>query len=62
MDKRDETILNKILGEITYLESLTEMETYDEFEKDEKTKRATAMTLINIGELANHLSQEFMYR
>ena len=32
---------------------------FEEFNADEKLKRATAMTLINIGELANHFSADF---
>jgi len=60
MDKKDIVILKKILEEIRYLDNLVKtMSVYEEFDAEEKTKRATAMTLINIGELANHLSKEF---
>ena len=33
--------------------------TLEKFLKDEKTKRAVAMTLINIGELVKNLTEEF---
>ena len=59
MKERDENILGKILDEIAMLEAYTAKLTRDEFMKDEIVKRATAMTLINIGELTNHLSKEF---
>ena len=60
MDKKDSVILKKILQEIVYLENMLKaINTFELFDADEKTKRATAMTLINIGELANHLSKSF---
>ena len=41
------------------MEESTRDLTEDTFLNDESIKRATAMTLINIGELAKHLSEEF---
>jgi len=60
MERKDIIILKKILEEIKYLENMIKpIRTYEEFDGDDKTKRATAMTLINIGELAKHLSKNF---
>ena len=60
MNNKDFVILKKILLEIAYLEKIvTPMSSFEAFNADEMVKRATAMTLINIGELANHLSKDF---
>ena len=60
MNERDLTILKKILKEIDCLNNLTkDTKTFESFNADEKTKRSAVMTLINIGELVNHLSEEF---
>jgi uncharacterized protein with HEPN domain len=55
----DRKILEKILEEIQYLEVSIKDMTFEKFDSDETLKRATAMTLINIGELARLLSEEF---
>jgi len=59
MVNRDRAVLLKICEEIEYLKSQIQTIELDKFMSNEMMKRATAMTLINIGELANHLSKEF---
>ncbi len=59
MNKRDESILEKIVEEISYLESLLEGASEAEFLANETMERAAAMTSINVGELAKRLSDEF---
>ena len=60
MNRRDRTVLEKVLKEIDCLnELIKDTKTFEEFDADEKTKRSCVMTLINIGELVNHLSKEF---
>jgi len=59
MKKSDSIVLNKILKEIAYLQSKTDnIISFEDFDKDEDKKRIVAMTLINIGELTRHISQE----
>ncbi len=48
MNTRDYQIINKILQEINVLEDLIEGFDLEKFIKDERTKRADCMTLINI--------------
>jgi len=60
MDKRNSIILNKILSEIKYLEIFVKDFDMEVFLQSEEKKRVVAMTLINIGELANHLTKEFI--
>ena len=61
MDKenRDTQILKKIIGEIDFLINYTAKETYESLTANEGKKRGVAMTFINIGELANKLSDDF---
>jgi uncharacterized protein with HEPN domain len=56
MDSRDITVLRKILAETSVISELITGYDLDSFSKDEKTKRAVCMTLINIGELVKLLS------
>jgi len=58
MDKRDKTLLLKILDEASIIADLIEGFNCDTFIKDEKTKRAVSMTLINIGELVKLVSDK----
>ena len=59
MKKSDEIVLKKILKEIAYLQSKTNtVALFEDFDNDEDKKRIVAMTLINIGELTRHISQE----
>jgi len=57
MSDRDRKVLQKILKEISFFEKDVNI-AFDEFINNEILKRATAMTLINIGELARLLSDE----
>jgi len=59
MDKRDKTILDKILKETVVITDMIVDYDCDTFVSDEKTKRAVCMTLINIGELVKLLSLDF---
>jgi len=59
MDNREFQIIRKILSEIAIIDGLIEGFELEKFLIDEKTKRATCMTLINIGELVKHLPEEF---
>ena len=59
MRQPDKHVLEKILEEIAFLESLLNGVDLDAFISDETVKRAAAMASINIGELAKHLSDEF---
>ncbi len=58
MNNRDYQIINKILQEILIIDEMIKDINKETFLHDEKTKRATAMTLINIGELVKSLSNE----
>ena len=59
MKQADKTILAKVLKEIEYVDSILDGLSIEDFMVNETTKRATGMTLINIGELARHLSEDF---
>ena len=59
MNNRDLQIIKKKLSEIIVLEKIVEGFNLLTFVEDEKTKRATCMTLINIGELVKNLTDEF---
>lgn len=59
MRQPDKHVLEKILEEIAFLESLLNGVDLDAFISDETVKRAAAMASINIGELAKHLSDDF---
>ena len=58
MQHRDEIILKKIISEIDVGCMLLGELSLDSFCKDEKTKRAVCMTVINIGELIKNVSEE----
>lgn len=58
MNTRDYQIINKILQEINVLEDLIEGIELEKFIEDERTKRAVCMTLINIGELTQNLTED----
>jgi uncharacterized protein with HEPN domain len=51
MDSRDIAVLNKMAGEVSVIIEVIAGYDYEKFVRDEKTKRAVCMTLINIGEL-----------
>ena len=58
MKHRDYITISKIIEELTIAEDLIEHTTQQEFENDEMRKRATAMTVINVGELVKIISDE----
>lgn len=58
MNRKDKTLLLKVLSEIDVIDFLVKDSNEVEFLTDEKTQRAVAMTLINIGELVKNLSME----
>jgi len=58
MDRRDRVLLEKIWSETSIIADLVDGYTCETFVEDEKTKRATCMTLINIGELVKLVSDE----
>ena len=59
MNNRDRNIIIKILEEIEYLELHSVDVSFEDFISNETLKRAFSMTLINIGEKARLLSEEF---
>ena len=59
MNSRDAKVLLKIQEEALEIAKLLSGYDCASFVKDEKTKRAVCMTLINIGELVKHLSEDF---
>ncbi len=59
MNTRDNQIIAKVLAEIDVILTLVEGYTEASFCRDERTKRAVRMTLINIGELVKNLSEDF---
>ncbi len=58
MTSRDRQICDKLLSEISVAGELLHGYTADAFVGDERTVRAVAMTLINIGELVKNLTPE----
>ena len=56
--ERDIQILQKLISECKELEALLDGFKLEGFLSDERTKRAVAMTLINVGELVKNLSSE----
>lgn len=58
MSSRDYRILIKIVDEINVITILIHSYDLESFMNDEKTKRAVAMTLINVGELVKNLTLE----
>jgi uncharacterized protein with HEPN domain len=59
MDRKEGVALRKILDEIDVIEKLVYDFDKERFLTDDRTQRAVAMTLINIGELVKILSLEF---
>lgn len=58
MNKPDKIILEKIANEIKIASSFVENLALSQFLEDELLKRASCMTIINIGELIKHLSDD----
>jgi len=59
MNSKERIIIIKIISEINVIGDMLHDYTEEAFLTDEKTQRAVCMTLINIGELAKSLSDEF---
>lgn len=59
MQRKDVTILEKILEEIELLECMLDGVSLQEFSEDKILQRACAMSTINVGELAKRLSEGF---
>ena len=57
MDRRDRIILEKILSEIDMAQSMLSDSALDVFLQNEMLMRASAMTVINIGELVKNLTE-----
>lgn len=57
MEHRDRQILEKIDAEAREIAGFIRDFTFEQFQDDERTKRAVSMTLINIGELVKGLSE-----
>ncbi len=59
MQHKDKIILDKVSQEIDVAVSMMDNVDFDKFSANEMLKRATCMTVINIGELVKSLSEEF---
>jgi len=59
MESKDRQVLVKILYETDVIVDILSGYDLGSFLSDEKTKRASCMTLINIGELVKVLSEDF---
>ncbi|MCL2198355.1 MAG: DUF86 domain-containing protein [Defluviitaleaceae bacterium] len=59
-NRRNAVLSKKILKEIDDINRYTTEMTADDFYTDDKTQKAVAMTLINIGELSKSFSSEFI--
>lgn len=58
MKHRDYIICKKIVSEIDVANSLMGDMSLEQFEEDERTKRAVCMTVINIGELVKNVTED----
>ncbi|MCL2203217.1 MAG: DUF86 domain-containing protein [Defluviitaleaceae bacterium] len=58
--RRNDVITKKILKEINDIARYTSGMSANDFYADDKTQKAVAMTLINIGELSKSFSSEFI--
>ena len=58
MQRRDKTIIQKILSEISVARSMMGTVSKVEFLENEMLKRAVAMTIINVGELIKNVTDE----
>ena len=56
MENRDRRVLEKILLETEVINDILSGFDLEKFLNDEKTKRASCMTLINIGEFVKNLT------
>lgn len=58
MQRRDETVLKKVISEAEIGISMVSDLSLEEFEENEILKRAVSMTAINIGELIKNVTEE----
>lgn len=58
MQHRDKIIVQKVISEIAIGEEMLGDTVLEDFISDEKLKRATSMTVINIGELIKNITDE----
>ena len=58
MERRDRTILQKVLSEIEIARQMMNGCTLEQFKQNEMLMRAVGMTVINIGELVKNLSEQ----
>lgn len=58
MERRDRTILQKVLSEIEIARQMMNGCTLEQFKQNEMLMRAVGMTVINIGELVKNLTDE----
>lgn len=58
MQRRDKIIIEKVISEIDIGLQMIDGSSLEEFLLDEKLKRATAMTVINVGELVKNITFE----
>ncbi|MCL2171211.1 MAG: DUF86 domain-containing protein [Defluviitaleaceae bacterium] len=61
-NRRDALVAKKIIKEIDDIFRYTAGMTVDDFCADDRTQKAVAMTLINIGELSKSFSADFLKR
>ncbi|MDR1157155.1 MAG: DUF86 domain-containing protein [Oscillospiraceae bacterium] len=62
MNERDKTNIGRIADELRYIKSVTAKTSRDEFLHDETLQHALSMSILTIGECANHLSDDFKDR
>lgn len=58
MQHRDKIIIDKVITEINIGCDMLGASSLEEFEDDEKLKRAVSMTIINIGELIKNITDD----
>lgn len=59
MKDKNLIVINKMIEEVSVAQSFLESKNLDSFLADEKIKRATCMTVINLGELVKNLDLDF---
>ena len=58
MSRRDKVVLQKVISEINIGAEMIDDTTLEQFNADEKLKRAICMTVINIGELIKNITDD----
>jgi uncharacterized protein with HEPN domain len=59
MNERDKTSLERIADEVAFVKGVTSKISKEHFMQDSLLQHALCMSLLTIGECANHLSDEF---